>query len=292
MTATHGLILLALAASMAPAVLVLLHVRWRAAKRDMNRDWQQLAVRTEPPKRTFDPFMVSGLPEPARRFLRFCIQPGTPLYSAAEIEMKGTFSFGSESRYQPLTAVQILSPPSGMIWAANIGHGLRAVSGSDGVSANGSWTRFAWLDLLPVALIDGSPDHYRSAFGRMIAESVFWTPAALLGALDVVWHAPDDNTARALIGHSGLLVTVDVRVEPNGEPSQVSFQRWSNANVDKAYRLQPFGGYLSQFREIDGIKVPTRIEAGNFFGTADYFPFYRVDVQKLRWLDKSPALPG
>lgn len=33
-----------------------------------------------------------------------------------------------------------------------------------------------------------------------------------------------------------------------GQPIEVSFQRWSNANPEKQHRLQPFGGYLSEFR--------------------------------------------
>lgn len=61
--------------------------------------------------------------------------------------------------------------------------------------------------------------------------------------------------------------------------------RWSNANPDKFWRLQPFGGTLSQFREFAGVMIPTQIEAGNFFGTADYFPFYRVRVEQFDWIE-------
>jgi hypothetical protein len=30
--------------------------------------------------------------------------------------------------------------------------------------------------------------------------------------------------------------------------------------------------------------LPTRIEGGNFIGTPDYFPFYRVRVLSVRFL--------
>lgn len=34
--------------------------------------------------------------------------------------------------------------------------------------------------------------------------------------------------------------------------------------IPRVYQLQPFGGYLSEFREFGGYRLPTRIEAGNF----------------------------
>lgn len=60
----------------------------------------------------FDSAMVMQLPEPARRFFQFAIQPGTRLSSVAEIRMEGELSLGTkqepkyqrwrQSRYWPL----------------------------------------------------------------------------------------------------------------------------------------------------------------------------------------------
>lgn len=54
--------------------------------------------------------------------------------------------------------------------------GPMRLSGSD----SGLWTRFWIMGLFPVAYIGANTDHTRSAFGRYVAEAVFWTPAALL----------------------------------------------------------------------------------------------------------------
>ncbi|WP_222433792.1 DUF6544 family protein [Pistricoccus aurantiacus] len=70
-------------------------------------------------------------------------------------------------------------------------------------------------------------------------------------------------------------------VAPDGQPIQVRFERWSNANPEKVYRLQPFGGYLSAFQEFTGFRLPTHVEAGNGFGTDQYFPFFVVDVTDI-----------
>ncbi|MGP1356455.1 MAG: DUF6544 family protein, partial [Roseicyclus sp.] len=66
-------------------------------------------------------------------------------------------------------------------------------------------------------------------------------------------------------------------------PVTVTFQRWSNANPEGVHRLQPFGGILSDFREVQGFRLPFRVEAGNMFGTEAYFPFFLADVQEIRF---------
>jgi hypothetical protein len=86
------------------------------------------------------------------------------------------------------------------------------------------------------------------------------------------------------VSFQGLLQTVDVAVAEDGQPTSVVFPRWTDANADKEFRIQPFGGYLYDFQWFDGYCLPTRVEAGNFFGTADYFPFFRVQVDSVEFV--------
>jgi hypothetical protein len=65
----------------------------------------------------FEASMVSGLPEPARRFFTFAIQPGTRPSTIVELTMSREISFGTkdEPKYQPMTARQVLAPPQGLV---------------------------------------------------------------------------------------------------------------------------------------------------------------------------------
>lgn len=249
-------------------------------------EWKRLASFQPIDPELFAPAMVADLPEPARRYFTYTIQTGTPLLPIAEIYMRGQFSLGTRAdpRYQPMAAREILAAPEGFVWAMRTRGGM-PISGSD----SGRWTRFRILGLVPVARLGGDPNHTRSTFGRYVAEAVFWTPAALLPAPDVAWEAVDANTARVTVRHADLEQAVNVTVDAEGRPMAVSFQRWSDANPEKVYKLQPFGGYMSDFRDVEGYRLPFRVEAGNMFGTHEYFPFFLADVTNI---SIPPARPG
>jgi hypothetical protein len=227
----------------------------------------------------FDPAMINDLPEPARRYFLYTIEPGTPLYTVANIKMAGRFGMGTKAKpnYLDMTANQTLAMPDGFVWKMHARRGPMGLSGSD----SECWTRFWLMGLLPVARMGGDPDHTRSAFGRYVAEAVFWTPAAVFPGPGVDRKWVDKDCARLTVNHQGLSQSVDVTVAPDGQPIQVCFERWSNANPEKQHRLQPFGGYLSEFKEFAGFRLPTHVEAGNWFGTEQYFPFFAVNVTDI-----------
>jgi hypothetical protein len=250
---------------------------WRLLdhRADRNRMHQLMSMQAVHPV-CFDPEMTADLPEPARRYFLYTIKPDTPLYRVAQISMSGRFGMGNRvnPNYLSMIATQILALPAGFIWKMRARRGLMTLSGSD----SESWTRFWLMGLLPVARMGGDQDHTCSAFGRYVAEAVFWTPAAVLPGPGVAWEQVDTDCARLTISYQDLVQCVDVTVAPDGQPVQVCFDRWSNANPEKQHRLQPFGGYLSEFREFSGFRLPTHVEAGNWFGTDRYFPFFVVNV--------------
>lgn len=228
--------------------------------------------------------MVDDLPGPARRFFRFAIRPGTPLRVVAEVSMSGELSLGRREKpnYLPMRAEQVLAVPYGFVWKVRAGNGVW-IAGSDCAVGATSWSRFWLLGIVPVARAGHNADHARSAFGRSVAEALFWTPAALLPGAHVRWQSVDDATARVIVAWGGLEQAVDVCVDGEGRLTRLVFPRWSDANPAKRFQLQPFGGTAGEFREFAGFRLPTRVEGGNFFGTADYFPFFKANVSAVRF---------
>lgn len=266
--------------AMVIAVLLALLAGWRFSDNRSDRAEMDrlLALQTQDPSE-FSALMVADLPEPARRFFMFAIAEGTPLLPVARLEMSGQFSLGTkdEPNYFDMRAEQVLAAPEGFVWKMTSETSHLGLSGSD----TAHWTRF-WLGgVLPVTRFGGVDDHARSAFGRYVAEAVIWTPAAVLPGPNVTWAGLDEDRAVVTIRHGELEQVVEVIVAPDGQPTHVVFQRWSDANPEKTYQFQQFGAELSDFHMSQGFRVPRHVEAGNLFGTEGYFPFYVVDVHQI-----------
>lgn len=274
---------LSLLATVALALLAVLAWRWtdNLAEQDA---WRRLVALQPAAPAAFDDSVIATLPNPAQRFFCFAIAPGTPLHTVAEISMEGEFSLGNkaEPNYMPMRAEQLLAAPYGFVWKVRAGDKVW-FAGSDGAADGASWSRFWLLDIVPVARAGNNADHMRAAFGRYVAEAVFWTPAALLPGEHVRWAAIDDASARVILTFEGLEQAVDLTVDADGRLTKVIFQRWSDANPEKTFQLQPFGGYLSDYREFNGFRLPTRVEAGNHFETDDYFAFFKATVTAVRF---------
>jgi hypothetical protein len=262
---------------------------WRQADQfAAQRAWKALTLVSAPQKQ-FSSSMVGDLPEPAQRYFRYAIIENTPLRTVVELEMTGQLGFGAKNdpKYRPMTARQVLAPPFGFVWTVQTG----AIAGSDGASPNQSWTRFWLFKFIPIVRASGR-DHWRSAFGRLVAESAFWAPASLLPSQYVRWEPLGDDSARAVVAFNGQRQSVDIFVDPRGALTHVVILRWSNENPERIFRVQPFGGELSDYREVEGYRLPFRVNGGNHFGTNDYFPFYKIEVTRISFPKPEVAIRG
>lgn len=264
------------------ALAVVVMALWRAS--DVvaaSTAWARLAGMAARDRGVFDPAMVAGLPEPAERYFRAAVAPGTPLYRVAVIDMEGQLGLGTRDApgYRPMRARQILAPPHGLVW--RLGSGL--ISGSDGALPDTSWTRFWLAHLIPVARAGGGEDHRISAAGRVAVEALVWVPTAVLLDESVRFEAIDDSRVRVIFGEGPSVQVVELTVDGEGRATEVVLDRWTDANADKVFRRQPFGGTLADYRTFDGVTVPTTAEIGNLFGTEEFFPFFRSKITDIEF---------
>lgn len=278
------ILLLALAALLiaAAALGLWVHSRDRA---QAARVWAALeeAREAEPPR--YDPAMVADLPEVARRYFARAIDPGTPLHRVVRLQMEGSFILNGNP--MPMTARQILAPPAqGLVWQADVGAGLMRFGGSDGYHRDGareeSWTKFWLHGLIPLARIGGTDDHARAAATRVMMEAI-WAPATLLPQFGAEWVQTGPDTAEVRFADTPGLEPMQITFDAEGTPLEVVALRWTDANPEKVYRLQPFGGRLLELGRHAGFLIPTRVEMGNMFGTPDYAPFFLATITNAQF---------
>jgi Family of unknown function (DUF6544) len=221
--------------------------------------------------------MVSDLPAPARRYLLHAIRTGTPLASSVSLEMRGTIRLKPEQEWAPMKARQILAPPKGFVWQAEVGDGLMRFSGGDHYANGSGRVRFWLLGFIPLVKQEG-PDVSRAAIGRLVCETI-WLPSSLLPQRGVKWEALDDESAQATIKIGEEMTTLTLFVEPDGRLREIRILRWGNQAEDGSFGYVPFGGKMQEERDFGGYTIPSKVGAGWRLGTDHYFEFFRAQIE-------------
>jgi hypothetical protein len=230
----------------------------------------------------FAPKMVAHLPEPARRYFLHAIEPGAPLARAARLEMTGQMRLGRDRAWLPLQAQQVLAPPAGFIWEADVGTGVTRFTGSDSY-ANGRGKMAFWLwDFVPIVRA-GGPDVSRSARGRLAIESI-WNPASLLPQCGVTWTSLDDRSARATVTVDDEPIPLTLTIEPDGRLRSVAMERWGNLTTDGHHTDIPFGADVFAERTFGGYAVPSRLSVSWWYDTDRSFDFFHALIAEATYL--------
>jgi hypothetical protein len=258
---------------------------YRSAAARTDEAWARLLADPGPPARRYDPAEVAGLPEVAQRYFHHAIAPGTPLYSGVELEMDGTFLLGDRAKFSTyeMSARQVVRPPDQFIWVPRLRSGAMTITGSDALIGGEAWTSFWLLNLVPVADVRTSPDMLRSAQFRGAIEGALWLPGTLLPQNGARWEQTGPDEARITLTRFNPHIVLRLKLDASGRVVEVVGDRWSNANPEQRFRLQPFGGTMSGEGSFQGLTIPTVISVGNHYGTEDYLPFFQARITRARF---------
>jgi hypothetical protein len=231
-------------------------VPWAA--RSVRQEWDRLASASGRPE-AFDVSLVSGLPEPARRWLTHAIAPGTPLWPSVVLAMRGEIRLGT---WRPFTATQVLAPPRGFVWAATARFLGLPVVGFDRYSSGSGQMDWRLGGLIPVMTATG-PDVTRSAAGRLAGETALvpttfraatWAPGTDAHRTVATWRIDQqEESAEFHVGDGGRLLGVVM-------------QRWGNPGGGPFGRY-PFGVAIEEERTFAGVTIGSVLRAGWWWGT-------------------------
>ena len=257
----------------------------RRAAAHAEEAYAHIVARPDVARRRFDPEQVAHLPEIAQRYFRHAIAPGTPLYVGAELEMRGAFLLGDKEKFQTydMVARQALRPPEQFVWIPRLRSGTMVITGSDALVSGRAWTRFWLLGLIPVANVPTSADLVRSAHFRAAVESAVWLPPSLLPENGVEWRQMAPDQARVVLRKYSPELVLNLTLDSDGAVREVVGQRWSNANPEMRFQLQPFGGTMTAEATFQGLTVPSEMAVGNHYGTDDYLPFFQARITHARY---------
>ena len=214
----------------------------------MKRLWTDLARETG--SGTFDPSLISHLPEPVRRYFFHAIAPGTPLAASAIFELHGTFKLGA--RWIPFQAKQVLAPRRGFVWRASMRWGIVPLSGYDLCDRATGEMNWKLLGFVPLVRASG-PDIARSARGRLVLEAVL-VPSTLL---DAEWSAESGTHLTVRFGGH----TASLEIGEDGRLLRASLPRWGDPDK-KGWREEGFGVEVEEEARFGGYTIPRTIRGG------------------------------
>jgi hypothetical protein len=179
----------------------------RAFTRLIRRDVQALRARASPARSgVVTEEMLTGLPTPVRRYLRYTGVVGKPVPGTIWLRQQGRMRPGPGQPWMPLVDEEHYSvDPPGFVWAGTLRAGPVAVARARDMYAGGHGRMLVKVaSLWPVADASGGQTD-QAAMMRYLSE-MMWFPAAFLAG-NISFEAVDDSSARVTLTDDGQTAT-------------------------------------------------------------------------------------
>jgi hypothetical protein len=225
----------------------------RAFTRLVRRDVQALYARASPGRAgVVAEEMLTGLPEPVRRYLRYTGVVGKPFPATIRLHQKGRMRPGPGQPWMPLEAEEHYSvQPPGFVWAGTARAGPVAVARARDMYAVGHGRMLVKVaSLWAVADASGAQTD-QAAMMRYLSEMI-WFPAALLAG-NISFEAVDDSSARVTLTDHGRTATATLVFDQQGRLTDFVAKRYRTADAsDPETWSTPVTGY----GEYEGLRLP------------------------------------
>jgi hypothetical protein len=206
---------------------------------------------------------LQNLPKPVQNYFRYALTDSLPFIRTTRLEQVGKLKVTPRSRnWSTFRSTQIISEdPVSFIWDAKIKFApLFHIRVRDSfIDAIGEGNVYL-MSAISVSSDRDKPELNSGALYRYLAEAV-WHPTALLPQSGVVWESLDENRAIAHFKKFDITVSLEFRFNRSGEITGIYTNDRYGKFGDK-YIKYPWEGKFSEYREFNGIKIPTRGEVG------------------------------
>jgi hypothetical protein len=202
------------------------------------------------------------MPAAVARYLRMAV-PWQKRIQRVRIEQTGTLRTDvSSDRWMRFEAEHVVVPPAtSFTWNARVRVApLLHVRVRDALIDGQGSGRVTILSAFTISAAANTSEMNSGSLHRYLAEAV-WYPTALLPGPHLTWTPIDDARALATLTNRGVTVSLEFRFAPTGEVNGIyTPARWGR--FPGGYRQVPWEGHFRDYRERDGIAVPSEGEVG------------------------------
>jgi len=227
--------------------------------------------------------MLTGLPEPVRRYLRYAGVVGRPVPGTIRLRQEGRTRFGPGQPWLPLDAEEHYSvQPPGFVWAGTARLGPVAVFRAQDMYAEGRGRLLVKVaSLWPVVNASGAQVDQADMI-RYLNE-MMWFPAAFLGG-NIAFQAVDDSSARVTLTDHGRTATATMFFDTEGRLTDFVAQRYRTPDASDP---ETWSTPVTDYGEFEGLRLPVGGPAIWKLPSGD-FDYIEVTVTELHY-DTAPA---
>lgn len=205
----------------------------------------------------FSKDLLSGLPEPVKRYFSYVLTEGQSFVSYARLKHGGLFR--QKEKWMTIKGEEYFTAEKpGFFWKASV----PLMSAKD-LYIEGEGNLVIKLLSLFKVVDEKGPEVNQGELLRWLGEAPLF-PTVLLPSENLHWEAIDDNSAKVILSNNELTVEGVFCFNEKGEVASFKAKRF----MDKT--LEDWTGYYNDFREVNGMKIPFYLEVVWTLETGDY----------------------
>ncbi len=225
----------------------------------VNEQVEKLVTKAkEIPSKEFYYSKIDSLPAPVQKYFRFALSEGITEPNFVRLKQSGKFKTNINADFKDITAEQYaITNQPGFIWSGDI-H-LASILWIKGID-----TYFNGRGDLLIKFMSGvtitketGKEIAQAQIVRWLLEGL-WYPNSLLPSENLKWKAIDSTSAILHFTENDVEVEAVFHFKDDGSVSKVTSQRYMTTTAGPA--LTSFTGYFSDYRELNGIKIPFHSE--------------------------------
>ena len=222
---------------------------------------------------------VQSLPEPMQRYLSYVGVVGKEPIRTVRLKQQGVMRQHPGQRWMPLVAEQYFTtkPPAFLWYATTRPFPLVWISATDRFFEGHGTMSIKLCSLIPLVHAHG-PEMDQGALVRYLGE-IAWFPTAWLTSA-ITWQAIDASSVKTTIREAGVSASAVLSVNEQGQPTFFTADRYREEHGH--YRLIPWSGQYNEYREVDGMRIPTTYEITWHLPSGD-FTWLHAEITEIEY---------
>lgn len=222
--------------------------------------------------KTFSYQQLEDLPPPVQRYFKYVLKEGQPFISSVRLKHDGDFKMGVGKNWTKISGEQYFTiDPPGFIWLGK----KMGIAAKDSYR-NGKGSLIVTLANL-VKVVNGKGKTFdQGELLRWLGESI-WFPTNLLPSDKLKWFPINENSAKLIFEHAGITLFYIVYFNDKNEISKIETKRFFEGDI-----LKPWIGKCFDYIEVEGMKIPSRIEATWKLESGE-FTYVDFTIQKIEY---------